>query len=173
MPTSRGNNQDEPQSGTNPMRAKACRNDADRAAIRISPVNARLMPAPAAMPLIAVTIGIGRARRRMNIGLYQDSRSLLALPSASAARSRVGRSGSFRLAPEQKARPAPVITRHRAELASTRSIAIAMSSRSFRPKAFSTLGSFSVMTATSPVVSRIILPCFIVPFPGRLVIWSR
>src|SRR6185437_15775999 len=118
------------------------------------------MPAPAATPLTAATIGMGRARRRMKAGLYQLSRSLLASPRASASRSRGGRSGSARLAPEQKARPAPVMSRQRAPLASSRSSASDMSSRSFWPKALRTPGSFKVITATPSAMSSKILPCF-------------
>ena len=43
------------------------------------------MPAPAAMPLIAVIKGNGRLRRRRKVGLYQSSRSLFSSPRASAS----------------------------------------------------------------------------------------
>jgi len=66
-PIKRGSSQVEPQSGTRPMRRKACRKYAERAHRMRSPISARLTPAPAAGPLTAVTIGQGRSRSlRMN-----------------------------------------------------------------------------------------------------------
>src|ERR1019366_9507269 len=80
-------------------------------------------------------------------------RSLLTSPRASASRSGGGRSGSFRLAPKQNARPAPVIIRQRAPLVSSRSKAHVISRRNLKPKAFRTLGSFSVIIATLSRIS--------------------
>src|SRR6185436_7671263 len=57
LPMIRGNSQVEPQSGTRPMRRKACRKYDERAHRIMSPISAKLIPAPAAGPLTAVTIG--------------------------------------------------------------------------------------------------------------------
>ena len=58
-----------PPSGSRPMRAKACRKDADLAAMAMSEASAKLMPTPAATPFTADTIGLGSARMRRITGL--------------------------------------------------------------------------------------------------------
>ena len=78
-----------PPSGSRPMRAKACRNVADLAAIAMSEASAKLMPTPAAGPLTAATIGLGMVRIRRITGLKNFSS---ATPeSAAALLSRWGR----------------------------------------------------------------------------------
>ena len=67
-PTMRGRNQVLPQSGTRPMRVKACRKQADSPASTMSQASAMLMPAPAAEPLTAPTIGFGNCRIARMIG---------------------------------------------------------------------------------------------------------
>ena len=64
----RGRNQVLPQSGTSPIRVKACRKVADSPASTMSQASARLMPAPAAAPLTAATIGFGYWRIASTIG---------------------------------------------------------------------------------------------------------
>ena len=59
-PTSRGSAQVPPASGMRPMRAKACRKLAPRAAYTRSQASATLAPAPAAMPLTAQMTGFSR-----------------------------------------------------------------------------------------------------------------
>src|SRR6478736_86496 len=68
LPISRGNSQVEPQSGTRPMRRNACRKYDERAHRIMSPISAKLMPAPAAGPLTEVTIGQCRLRSRRRNG---------------------------------------------------------------------------------------------------------
>ena len=58
-----------PESGTSPSFAKACRNVALRAANVMSQASARLMPAPAATPFTAPTIGSSSERIRLTSGL--------------------------------------------------------------------------------------------------------
>jgi len=67
-PTIRGRNQVLPQSGTRPIFVKACRKLADSPARTMSQARARLMPAPAAEPLMAPTIGFGYWRIARMIG---------------------------------------------------------------------------------------------------------
>ncbi len=71
----------------------------------MSPISAKLMPAPAAGPLTAVTIGQCRLRKRRRNGWNPVSSAApaLLLPGFCWLR-------PCRLAPVQKARPAPVIT---------------------------------------------------------------
>ena len=68
-PTRRGRNQVLPPSGSRPMRAKACRNEADLPATAMSEASAKLMPTPAAGPFTAATIGLGTLRIRRITGL--------------------------------------------------------------------------------------------------------
>ena len=68
-PISRGRNQVPPESGTRPMRAKACTKLAERAASTMSQASATLQPAPAAAPLTAATTGNGRLRSLRISGL--------------------------------------------------------------------------------------------------------
>ena len=108
MPISRGNSQVEPQSGTRPMRRNACRKYDERAHRIMSPINAKLMPAPAAGPLTEVTIGQCklRSRRRNGWNAVSSAAPALLLPGFWLLR-------PCRLAPVQNARPAPVMTRQR------------------------------------------------------------
>jgi hypothetical protein len=69
VPARRGRKNVPPESGTNPSRAKACTNVAERAAMTMSQASARFVPAPAATPLTAHTIGLGSARMRRTSGL--------------------------------------------------------------------------------------------------------
>ena len=68
-PTSRGSSHVAPLSGISPTRPNASRNEAPSAAIRRSHANASDAPAPAAIPLIAPTIGRSSARIARMIGL--------------------------------------------------------------------------------------------------------
>ena len=62
-----------PPSGSRPMRAKACRNDADLPAMAMSEASAKLMPTPAATPFTAATIGLGSVRMERITGLKNFS----------------------------------------------------------------------------------------------------
>src|SRR3977135_3541972 len=68
LPISRGNSQVDPQSGTRPMRRNACRKYDERAHRIMSPINAKLIPAPAAGPFTDVTIGQCSLRNRRKNG---------------------------------------------------------------------------------------------------------
>src|SRR6202040_3563698 len=103
LPISRGKSQVDPQSGTSPMRRNACRKYDERAHRIMSPISAKLMPAPAATPLTEVTIGQCRLRRRRRNGwnAVSSAAPALLLPGFWSLR-------PCRLAPVQNARPAPV-----------------------------------------------------------------
>src|ERR1700686_4675810 len=90
------------------MRRKACRKYDERAHKIMSPISAKLMPAPAAGPLTEVTIGQCRLRSRRRNGwkAVSSAAPALLLPG-------VGLLRPCRLAPVQNARPAPVMTRQR------------------------------------------------------------
>ena len=62
-----------PPSGSRPMRAKACRNEADLPAMAMSAASAKLMPTPAATPFTAATMGLGIVRMVRITGLKNFS----------------------------------------------------------------------------------------------------
>ena len=103
-PTRDGTNSDEPPSGTSPMLTKASEKYADSAATTRSQASARESPIPAAGPLTAAMTGLGIRRMPVISGWYRSVRiwytSTVPSPPCSAA--------SFRSAPLEKARPAPV-----------------------------------------------------------------
>ena len=99
-----------PPSGSRPMRAKACRNDADLPAMAMSEASAKLMPTPAATPFTAATIGLGSARMERITGLKNLSSAEPEIGDGAPSRS-----GSARSAPAQKPRPAPVSSTARTE----------------------------------------------------------
>ncbi len=111
-----GSSQLAPQSGTRPMRRNACRKYADSAATISRPSSRGLMPAPAAGPLTAATIGHSRSRSRRSTG---GTASRAWRPRGGCARHRcgVGAAATCRFAPVQNARPAPVSSTQRAPFA--------------------------------------------------------
>ncbi len=58
-----------PASGIRPIRTKAWVKFAERAAMMMSPASARFIPAPAATPFTALTIGFGQLRIASTSGL--------------------------------------------------------------------------------------------------------
>ena len=67
-PTSRGNSQVEPRSGTSAMRLNTWMKLAERAATIMSPAIARQKPPPAATPLTATTTGTRHSRSALKAG---------------------------------------------------------------------------------------------------------
>ena len=133
-----------PPSGSRPMRAKACRKDADLAAMAMSEASTKLMPTPAATPFTADTIGLGRARMRRITGLKYFSR---AAPESAVALT--SRSGSARSAPAQKPRPDPVSSTARTEESAARSSQHDLiSAIILRDTAFSRSGALKVSVAS-------------------------
>src|SRR5580704_5539770 len=153
----------------------------------MSPISAKLMPAPAAGPLTAVTIGQCRLRSRRRNGwkAVSSAAPALLLPGFWLLR-------PCKLAPVQNARPAPVITRQRtsAFLSSMASSASARPPSISIDTAFMTSGWSSLRMATGPSKSSVMClncigflvrcgPRYLVPryrgfdlifdFPGRLV----
>ena len=141
-----------PPSGSRPMRAKACRNEADLAAIAMSEASAKLMPTPAATPFTAATIGLGIDRMVRITGLKN-----LSSAAPESAFGPVSRSGSARSAPAQKPRPAPVSSTARtAPSAAISSQADLISAIILRETAFSFSGWLSVSVARPSALARVI-----------------
>jgi hypothetical protein len=68
-PTARARVADSPESGARPIPVKAVENFASAAQIRTSHARARDSPAPAQVPLIAASTGLGAAASAETIGL--------------------------------------------------------------------------------------------------------
>ena len=69
LPTARARVADSPESGPSPMPVKAAENFAVSAHRRTSQASARDIPAPAQVPLIAATTGLGAAVSAVTSGL--------------------------------------------------------------------------------------------------------
>jgi len=158
-PTRRGRNHVLPPSGSRPMRAKACRNEADLPATAISAASAKLMPTPAATPFTAATMGLGSVRMVRITGLKNFSRA-----EPESAVGPPSRSGSARSAPAQKPRPTPVRRRPTPVRSTARTEpSAAMSSHAdlisaiiLRETAFSFSGWLRVSVARPSALTRVI-----------------
>ena len=146
-PTRDGTNSDEPPSGTSPMLTKASEKYADSAATTRSQASARESPIPAAGPLTPAMTGLGIRRMPVISGWYRSVRilytSTVPPPASSAA--------SFRSAPLEKARPAPVMrTARTSGFSVTSVIASSRSAENCRFHAFIRSGRFSSTFAPGP-----------------------
>ena len=146
-PTRDGTNSDEPPSGTRPMLTKASEKYADSAATTRSQASARESPIPAAGPLTPAMTGLGIRRMPVISGWYRSVRILYTStgppPASSAA--------SFRSAPLEKARPAPVMrTARTSGFSVTSVIASRRSAENCRLHAFIRSGRFSSTFAPGP-----------------------
>ena len=103
-----GTNQDAPTSEIIPSCfPKTNLNLADLAAIKISPLNARPTPPPAAIPFIALMTGLGQATIFLIIG-FKKSSILFAEIWPLVHSGLVGHPPPLKSAPEQKPLPSPV-----------------------------------------------------------------
>ena len=111
----------------------------------MSHASARFIPAPAAGPFTAAMMGLGQSRMaRMVASRCGAIFSLSEDVPPARSRSLI----DFTSPPEQKPRPAPVMTSTRtSSSAPERRIASCRSSRSVSPSAFSRSGRFSVRVA--------------------------
>src|SRR5450432_2141461 len=144
--------------------ANSCRNVAERAASTMSPISARLTPAPAATPFTATTTGARNRYQASIIGL-KCSRKLAPIFSPRLLLGSPDRSSPMRSAPEQKARPEAVSTT--ARISGSASIATAAACRSVisaRLSAFNRSGRLRVTWAMPSRRSKSkVSNCMIIP----------
>src|SRR6185437_10320446 len=146
-PTRDGTHSDDPPSGTSPMLTKASEKYADSAATTRSQASARESPIPAAGPLTPAMTGLGIRRMPVISGWYRSVRILYTSTVPPPASSVV----SFRSAPLEKARPAPVMRIARTSGFSVTSvIASHRSAENCRLHAFIRSGRFSSTFAPGP-----------------------
>ena len=126
-------------------------NDADSAARTRSPVTASEKPAPAAVPFTAV---ITTASIRANVEMARCRSSATPL----TWRPRLGADAkSLRSPPAQKNRPAPLMTTALVAGLSQRAAALASSRVMVAFMPFAASGRFSVIRATAPDCSKVMV----------------
>src|SRR5215207_8419770 len=141
-PSRRWTNHEPPESGTRPIPMKPGTNVAASEAIRMSQAAARESPAPAHGPFTDAITGFSSARMARMFGWYVRS-------SRSWMESGISWN-SFRSWPEQKPRPAPVITTARISGLAACSSASRSAAWSAALKALKTSGRLSVIVRTAP-----------------------